>query len=224
MFPQAGLLLSCVKLRFRQGSFARRALPRFFATMNPSDSLGGTVKGYVFPLTVPGSPWAAKGLSVPIVLLRHAPSLPTPESPSTAHTRCFMDGHRLRHIRMLGRSRFRITRPNRVRLRCGSCLRPPKCFTPRSYPPACLGDYMANGSFHGDLLSDHKTTIVSLTHPMNADSGLETGGRRPETTNPTACGPKPIACTAQSTIARPRRAPSFRASRPAYSPIVNRKS
>ena len=25
---------------------------------------------------------------------------------------------------------------------------------------------MANGSFHGDLLSDHKTTIVSLTHRM----------------------------------------------------------
>jgi hypothetical protein len=23
---------------------------------------------------------------------------------------------------------------------------------------------MANGSFHGDLLSDHKTTTVSLTH------------------------------------------------------------
>jgi hypothetical protein len=37
-------------------------------------------------------------------------------------------------------------------------------FTPDGYPPACLGDYMANGSFHGDLLSDHKTTIVSLTH------------------------------------------------------------
>jgi hypothetical protein len=29
---------------------------------------------------------------------------------------------------------------------------------------------MANGSFHGDLLADHKTTIVSLTHQMNADS------------------------------------------------------
>ena len=27
---------------------------------------------------------------------------------------------------------------------------------------------MANGSFHGDLLSDHKTTIVSLTHQMIA--------------------------------------------------------
>jgi hypothetical protein len=28
---------------------------------------------------------------------------------------------------------------------------------------------MTNGSFHGDLLSDHKTTIVSLTHPIDAD-------------------------------------------------------
>ncbi len=28
---------------------------------------------------------------------------------------------------------------------------------------------MANGSFHGDLLSDHETTIVSLTHPISTD-------------------------------------------------------
>jgi len=42
-------------------------------------------------------------------------------------------------------------------------------FTPTGHPPACLRDYMANGSFHGDLLSDHKTTIVSLTHLINAD-------------------------------------------------------
>ena len=45
----------------------------------------------------------------------------------------------------------------------------PQGFTPHSCPAACLWDYMANGSFHGDLLSDHKTTIVSLTHQMNAD-------------------------------------------------------
>jgi len=41
---------------------------------------------------------------------------------------------------------------------------PTQGFTPRGCPPACLGGYMANGSFHGDLLSDHKTTTVSLTH------------------------------------------------------------
>jgi len=46
---------------------------------------------------------------------------------------------------------------------------PTQGFTPHGYPPVCLRGYMANGSFHGDLLSDHKTTIVSLTHPMNAD-------------------------------------------------------
>jgi hypothetical protein len=45
----------------------------------------------------------------------------------------------------------------------------PQGFTPLGCPPACLRDYMANGSFHGDLLSDHKTTTVSLTHRVNAE-------------------------------------------------------
>jgi ABC-type nitrate/sulfonate/bicarbonate transport system ATPase subunit len=31
---------------------------------------------------------------------------------------------------------------------------------------------MANGSFHGDLLSDHKTTIVSLTHQNDTERSL----------------------------------------------------
>jgi len=46
---------------------------------------------------------------------------------------------------------------------------PPPGFTPLGHPAACLWGYMANGSFHDELLSDHKTTIVSLTHQMNAD-------------------------------------------------------
>jgi len=92
--------------------------------MNPSDSLHGTDLRYGFRRTAWGFPPAEQGLSVPIGLFRHAPSLPTPESPSTAHTRCFMDGDRLHHIWMPGRSRLRITRPNRVRLRYGSRLRP----------------------------------------------------------------------------------------------------
>jgi len=111
-------------LRFRQGSFAPRALPRFHAPMSPSDSLRGTDRGYGFPRTVPGFPWAVKGLSVPLILFRHAPSLPTPESPPPAYPRCFRDGDRLPPIWELGHSRLRITRPNRVRSRYGSCLRP----------------------------------------------------------------------------------------------------
>jgi hypothetical protein len=35
-------------------------------------------------------------------------------------------------------------------------------------PVGMPGSYMANGSFHGDLLSDHETTIVSLTHRQDA--------------------------------------------------------
>jgi len=45
---------------------------------------------------------------------------------------------------------------------------PAQGFTPVGHPPACPCGYMANGSFHGDLLSDHKTTIVSLTHQIHA--------------------------------------------------------
>ena len=143
--------------------------------MNPSDSRDRTDQGYDFPSSASSLPGATSGLSVPLVPFRHAPSLLTPESPSPAHTRCFRDGDRLRHIRKLGRSRLGITRPKRVRCRYGSCLRPHRCSTPHGYPPARLRGYMANGSFHGDLLSDHKTTIVSLTHLMNADSAPGNG-------------------------------------------------
>ena len=48
----------------------------------------------------------------------------------------------------------------------------PQGFIPLGHPAACLGGYMTNGSFHGDLLSDHKTTIVSLTHLIDADKAL----------------------------------------------------
>ena len=41
---------------------------------------------------------------------------------------------------------------------------PRQGFMPYGYPSVCLSGYMVSGSFHGELLSFHKTTIVSLTH------------------------------------------------------------
>ncbi len=47
----------------------------------------------------------------------------TPESPAVARERRFTAGVRLQHIRQTGRSLSGVTRPNRVRLRCGSQVR-----------------------------------------------------------------------------------------------------
>lgn len=163
--------------------------------MSPSDSLHGTICRYGFRPTAWGFPPAEQGLSVPIVLFRHAPSLPTPESPSPARTRCFMDGDRLRHFRQAWplSSSYHEAKSSSLTLRLASS--PTQGFTPHGCPTACPQGYMANGSFHGDLLSDHKTTIVSLTHRnernpsyphRDTDNRLKTGrngdkGQRPRT-------------------------------------------
>jgi hypothetical protein len=63
----------------------------------------------------------------------------------------------------------------------------PQGFIPLGHPAACLGGYMANGSFHGDLLSDHKITIVSLTHPIDAD--FQRKDKRQEAKTPDSVGP-----------------------------------
>src|SRR5262249_17860616 len=47
---------------------------------------------------------------------------------------------------------FRLTRPNRVRFRCGSRVRLPRPLHPDYSEPRSVG-YMLNGQLHGKLLS-----------------------------------------------------------------------
>jgi hypothetical protein len=59
---------------------------------------------------------ADAGLPVSQCCFRCALAPITPASPTCARVRCFHAGDRLRHLRELGRWRFSVTRPNRVRL------------------------------------------------------------------------------------------------------------
>jgi hypothetical protein len=101
--------------------FAPRALPRFFATMNPADSRQAASR-LLFPVRVgfhpPGRSSQVSSTSFPRAL-----SPFTPPDPETASTRCFIPGTRLRHLRKLRRPDLCVSRPYRVRLRYGSRVR-----------------------------------------------------------------------------------------------------
>ena len=72
----------------RQGPLAPRELPRFIATMGPSDSPHATTRGYEAAERL-HSPAGMRGLSVPDLVFRHAPSSSTPGSRPVALTRFF---------------------------------------------------------------------------------------------------------------------------------------
>jgi len=60
--------------------------------MGLSDSRPGPPKGYVFPNGVAAGATACRVSQVPWSICQHAPSPITPESPTTAHVRCFTAG------------------------------------------------------------------------------------------------------------------------------------
>ena len=103
-----------------------------------------------------------RGLSVPDLVCRHAPSPLTPESRSAAHTRCFTD-----HAGFVQSDG--LATPIGVTRLIGFAYATARAFASRGFlgqitpTPRPVG-YMANGSFHGELLSVHKTRPVSLTH------------------------------------------------------------
>jgi hypothetical protein len=112
-----------------------------------------------------------RGLSVPDLVCRHAPSPLTPESRSAAHTRCFTD-----HAGFVQSDG--LATPIGVTRLIGFAYATARAFASRGFlgqitpTPRPVG-YMANGSFHGELLSVHKTRPVSLTHRMNTDKTKE---------------------------------------------------
>jgi len=96
------------------------ALPRFSATMGLSDSDPNRTGGYSFPRGVGMLSLFGWVSQVPRLIFRRALPPDTPESPTVANACCFTVGCRLRPLWKIGRSRFYLTRPNRVHLRCGS--------------------------------------------------------------------------------------------------------
>jgi hypothetical protein len=113
----------------------------------------------------------APDLSVPSLFFRHVPSPAAPGSPVAASTRCFTTGTGFVISEGLA-APIGVTRLNRVHLRYGPRLRHTEASWPELLPDARSGGYMANGSFHGELLSVHENKLVSLTHRI-ARIGIE---------------------------------------------------
>jgi hypothetical protein len=104
----------------QRGPFAPRALPRFFATMDPSDSRRSRAAVMSSrPALAPPLP-PRRVSQVPRLISPHAPSPITPEGPVTAFARCFATGSGLHHSLAGWPPPYSVTRPNRVRLRYGS--------------------------------------------------------------------------------------------------------
>jgi len=97
-----------MKTRIRQGTLALQALPRFIATMSPSDSRPG--QSAVIHSRCPLArlrPWVRAtrpGLSGSSLICRRPLSSTTPGSPTAAYARCFTVGVRLRPFWKVGHS------------------------------------------------------------------------------------------------------------------------
>jgi hypothetical protein len=98
-------------IQFRQGPFARPALPGVLTTTNPSDSRSWPQHGYWFPWPVVS---AVRTLvtprrvsQVPVWVCRCPPSALTPGSPIAAFAHCLAVDDRLHPIWRVGRSRLR---------------------------------------------------------------------------------------------------------------------
>ena len=100
---------------------APRALSRFPATIGPADSR--TRSAMLMFSHAPWVPPACRGSQVPRSVLRHAPSPITPAGPVAAYARSSPPAAGFTPFWKVGRLSNGFTRPNRVHLRYGSCLR-----------------------------------------------------------------------------------------------------
>ncbi len=143
--------------------------------MSPSDSLPGTVRGYGLVSQFPSFSFDTRRLYLP----RRAHPLHTPAA----------WGMMIGFVTLGSLAALDSLSRGQIEFACATAhvFASPGLHAD-GYPRTCLGGYMANGSFHGDLLSDHKTTIVSLTHPeekRRGGSGSGNGGTFPR---PGSCG------------------------------------
>ena len=142
-FSSKRFSLPLVQACCRQGPFAPRALPRFLATTDPSDSR-----------RVP-PPGAQRVSQVPCLLFRHVLSPSTPGSPAVAHTHAFtagtgfIDSERLAApigVTRLNRFAFATARAFASQGSTGSVT------LPDAWSATCV-----MGISHGGLLSFHET-------------------------------------------------------------------
>ena len=124
--------LHLVEARFRQGPFAPPELPGFTATTTPSDSRGSPTRVMDSPprLTddTPVSSTTITGLSGSQMNLS-TPATPNhPGGVGRCNCSCLHDRWWLHRLRKAGPP-HRVTRPNRVHLRCGWCLCVPRLRT-----------------------------------------------------------------------------------------------
>jgi hypothetical protein len=130
------------------------------------------------PVALRSSPSPSRASQVPRQTCPHAPSPITPESPMYTHARYSYTGNRLHHSMAGWPPSLSVTRPKRVRLRYGSCVRR-SGLRPWDYsqkPPDCL---------HGERASPMTTTFqvvrsvrLILTHHRTHRNSEKIGRNR----------------------------------------------
>jgi hypothetical protein len=106
----------------RQGSFTPRELPRFIATMSPSESRLGSRSTLCISLKCWVRP-TLSGLSVSDLLYRHALSPTTPVGPNDQlFNPCYVVGTRLQELRHPGHPQWRNEAESSITFCYGSCL------------------------------------------------------------------------------------------------------
>jgi len=111
------------------------------------------------------SPSTDRASQVPRLTFPHAPSPIIPGDPMSAYAHFFPTGIGLRHLWKVGHTPLCVTRPKRVRLRYGSCVRhgvippgitPTGASTQRLLPYAARLPTWRTSTYHGNYLSSYK--------------------------------------------------------------------
>ncbi len=162
---------------FRQGPFAPRPLPRFYATMGLSDSRLEPRPRLLIPASA-------------CRLARHPDG--SPKFPDCSfRARCLLSPRRVPPVLSIIPSRrmlasphlagwplsFCVTRPNRVRLRCGSRVRLPR-LRRRDYSRSPLGRLPVQRSIHrADSFHSARTAELCLAHRIARMTRMRRGRR-----------------------------------------------
>ena len=148
---------------------APQALPRFTATTAPSDFRTHALARLWIPTQWRGTTPDEFG---PLSSYLSLSTCAVPFDPGESIGRCFTDGAGFVQSDCLA-TLIGVTRLNWVRLSLRLAPWPHRGFVARDCSRQRPVGYMANGSFHDELLSVHKTQTVSLTHRISRiNSGL----------------------------------------------------
>ena len=167
--PVQSALLPLSEARLRQGSFAPPPLRGFLATMSPSDSRPGPWMEFCLSPSR-GDPITPGRVSqVPRLISWCALPPTTPEGSASARARCFpADAGFTQSGRLAAPSR--VTRPNRVRLRCGSHRCPHQASAIRLATDSAGATTCLRAIHMADTFQSARSARLVLADQMNADA------------------------------------------------------